>query len=159
MVSGDKSEMFKKVQMLTLKEGIKKMKNVNESGRSMVEMLGVLAIIGVLSIGGIAGYTLAMNRYRANEILNTASIVAIEAIARGDANNALTNANLNIQNPTGTSGISSTSAGVVTITFDAVGKGAISGLVGDLSGQRVVGTCNKESDSCQLNMRNDVRSN
>ena len=26
-----------------------------ESGRSMVEMLGVLAIIGVLSIGGIAG--------------------------------------------------------------------------------------------------------
>ena len=27
-----------------------------ESGRSMVEMLGVLAIIGVLSIGGIAGY-------------------------------------------------------------------------------------------------------
>ena len=26
-----------------------------EKGRSMVEMLGVLAIIGVLSIGGIAG--------------------------------------------------------------------------------------------------------
>ena len=31
-----------------------------ESGRSMVEMLGVLAIIGVLSIGGISGYTLSM---------------------------------------------------------------------------------------------------
>ena len=28
----------------------------SQSGRSMVEMLGVLAIIGVLSIGGIAGY-------------------------------------------------------------------------------------------------------
>ena len=28
---------------------------VNESGRSMIEMLGVLAIIGVLSVGGIAG--------------------------------------------------------------------------------------------------------
>ena len=28
-----------------------------ESGRSMVEMLGTLAIIGVLSVGGIAGYT------------------------------------------------------------------------------------------------------
>ena len=26
-----------------------------QSGRSMVEMLGVLAIIGVLSVGGIAG--------------------------------------------------------------------------------------------------------
>ena len=42
----------------------------SESGRSMVEMLGVLAIIGVLSIGGIAGYTMAMNRYRANEIID-----------------------------------------------------------------------------------------
>ena len=47
------------------------MKNINESGRSMVEMLGVLAIIGVLSIGGIAGYTMAMNKYQANEIVNT----------------------------------------------------------------------------------------
>ncbi len=27
-----------------------------QCGRSMIEMLGVLAIIGVLSIGGIAGY-------------------------------------------------------------------------------------------------------
>ena len=37
----------------------------------MVEMLGVLAIIGVLSIGGIAGYTLSMRRYRANIVLDT----------------------------------------------------------------------------------------
>ena len=48
-----------------------------ESGRSMVEMLGVLAIIGVLSVGGIAGYTTAMNKHRANQILNGASIRAI----------------------------------------------------------------------------------
>ena len=33
------------------------MKHINENGRSMVEMLGVLAIIGVLSVGGIAGYS------------------------------------------------------------------------------------------------------
>ena len=58
------------------------MKNVNESGRSMVEMLGVLAIIGVLSIGGIAGYTLAMNRYRANEIMNAAAQVSIVAMSK-----------------------------------------------------------------------------
>ena len=45
----------------------------NESGRSMVEMLGVLAIIGVLSIGGIAGYTLSMNRFRANAIVDAAN--------------------------------------------------------------------------------------
>ncbi len=50
-----------------------------ESGRSMVEMLGVLAIIGVLSIGGIAGYTMAMNRYRANETLNIAAQLAVLA--------------------------------------------------------------------------------
>ena len=50
-----------------------------ESGRSMVEMLGVLAIIGVLSIGGIAGYTMAMNRYRANEVLNAAQMVSVVA--------------------------------------------------------------------------------
>ena len=53
------------------------MKRTNESGRSMVEMLGVLAIIGVLSIGGIAGYSMAMNRYRANEILDAASKYAV----------------------------------------------------------------------------------
>ena len=35
-----------------------------ESGRSMVEMLGVLAIIGVLSVGGIAGYSQAMNKFK-----------------------------------------------------------------------------------------------
>ena len=28
-----------------------------QSGRSMVEMLGTLAIIGVLSVGAIAGYS------------------------------------------------------------------------------------------------------
>ncbi len=30
----------------------------------MIEMLGVLAIIGVLSVGGIAGYSKAMEKYR-----------------------------------------------------------------------------------------------
>ena len=45
----------------------KKSVNQTEIGRSMVEMLGVLAIIGVLSVGGIAGYTSAMNKHRAND--------------------------------------------------------------------------------------------
>ena len=55
-----------------------------ESGRSMVEMLGVLAIIGVLSVGGIAGYTTAMNKYRANEIADAASKVAVMAEVASD---------------------------------------------------------------------------
>ena len=48
-----------------------------ESGRSMTEMLGVLAVIGVLSVGGIAGYTYAMNKHYANELLNGASQRAV----------------------------------------------------------------------------------
>ena len=49
----------------------------HESGRSMVEMLGVLAIIGVLSVGGIAGYSLSMRRHRANGIADIASKYAL----------------------------------------------------------------------------------
>ena len=43
------------------------MKDINESGRSMVEMLGVLAIIGVLSVGGLMGYKQAITRHNTNE--------------------------------------------------------------------------------------------
>ncbi|MBR1915249.1 MAG: hypothetical protein IJ830_02250 [Alphaproteobacteria bacterium] len=42
------------------------MKN-NMIGRSMVEMLGVLAIVGVLSIGALAGYHKAISKYRLNK--------------------------------------------------------------------------------------------
>ena len=38
-----------------------------QSGRSMIEMLGVLAIIGVLSVGGIAGYSKAMMKFKINK--------------------------------------------------------------------------------------------
>ena len=41
----------------------------NQKGRSMIEMLGVLAIIGVLSVGGIAGYSKAMMKYRINKTI------------------------------------------------------------------------------------------
>ena len=37
------------------------------AGRSMVEMLGVLAIIGVLSVGAIAGYSKAMFKQKLNK--------------------------------------------------------------------------------------------
>ena len=61
-------------------EQISKQERIMRSqyGRSMVEMLGVLAIIGVLSVGGIAGYSKAMMKYKMNkftvamnELLNT----------------------------------------------------------------------------------------
>ena len=47
---------------------------VVQTGRSMIEMLGVLAIIGVLTIGGLMGYRYAMNKHKANLILNDVSL-------------------------------------------------------------------------------------
>ena len=47
----------------------------NESGRSMIEMLGVLAIIGVLSVGGIAGYSKAMMKYRINKTIEQITLI------------------------------------------------------------------------------------
>ena len=43
---------------------------LSNAGRSMVEMLGVLAIIGVLSIGGLFGYKIAMTYHKANETIH-----------------------------------------------------------------------------------------
>ena len=45
------------------------------TGRSMVEMLGVLAIIGVLSVGAIAGYSKAMTKYRLNQYSQAISML------------------------------------------------------------------------------------
>ena len=53
-----------------------------QSGRSMVEMLGTLAIIGVLSIGGIAGYSYGMDKYRANTIINDVMLRHVDIIAQ-----------------------------------------------------------------------------
>ena len=49
-----------------------------ENGRSMVEMLGVLAIIGVLSVGGITGYRYAMEKYKINNFVNQLSLLLID---------------------------------------------------------------------------------
>lgn len=70
------------------------MKN-NQSGRSMIEMLGVLAIIGVLSVGGIAGYTKAMAKYRSNKIIEQVSMLITNIrtmYAQQQTYNNLTNA-------------------------------------------------------------------
>ena len=52
----------------------------SENGRSMVEMLGVLAIIGVLSVGAIAGYSKAMMKYKLNKHSESFSMLLNEAI-------------------------------------------------------------------------------
>ena len=64
-------------------------------GRSMVEMLGVLAIIGVLSVGAMSGYAKAMFKYKLNRqteqigsILDYATIhyEALDRLNLGEAN-------------------------------------------------------------------------
>ena len=47
-----------------------------ETGRSMVEMLGVLAIIGVLSVGGIAGYSKAMFKHKINKTIDQVTTIS-----------------------------------------------------------------------------------
>ena len=59
-----------------------------QTGRSMLEMLGVLAIIGVLSVGAILGFRQAMNRHKANLILNDVSL-AFEELATHETTGAV----------------------------------------------------------------------
>lgn len=47
----------------------KNLKNLS-SGRSMIEVLGVLVIIGILSIVALFGFTYAMNQHKANETIH-----------------------------------------------------------------------------------------
>ena len=61
------STRAKKAQVVT--------RQTNPIGRSMIEMLGVLAIIGVLSVGGIAGYSKAMTKFKTNQIANQVATI------------------------------------------------------------------------------------
>lgn len=57
------------------------LRRTDQFGRSMVEMLGVLAIIGVLSAAGLAGYSQAMKKHKLNQ--TTEQIVTIMQNIRG----------------------------------------------------------------------------
>ncbi len=50
-----------------------------QAGRSMVEMLAVLAIVGVLSVAALAGLTYAMNKIRANDTMRDVNLWALRA--------------------------------------------------------------------------------
>jgi type II secretory pathway pseudopilin PulG len=45
-----------------------------DSGRSMIEMLGVLAIVGILTVGGINGFHKAMRKYKYTEATSELSL-------------------------------------------------------------------------------------
>ena len=72
-------------------------------GRSMIEMLGVLAIIAVLTVGGIAGYSKAMEKFKVNKAISEysyliyglmehlAEIQKMSNIQEGDVHHGLIN--------------------------------------------------------------------
>ena len=58
-----------------------------QSGRSMVEILGVLAVAGVLSVGAVSGYKYGMNKYRTVQTINELQIRALglmPQVSRGE---------------------------------------------------------------------------
>ena len=57
-----------KIQPQKNSSNLNKYSSAFERGRSMIEMLGVLVIMGLLAVGGIWGYQYAMNTYRAGQI-------------------------------------------------------------------------------------------
>ena len=69
-------------------------RGANSFGRSMIEMLGVLAIIGVLSVGGIAGYSKAMENFKVNKIVSEYNML-VQGLIEHKINLRKTSANIN----------------------------------------------------------------
>ncbi len=127
----------------------------SQSGRSMVEMLGVLAIIGVLSIGGIAGYTMAMNRYKANELLAIAAQVAVigQTANMGEGKDQ-TNADVGVATLKGATQIKYTKSDD-TIAIYSVESGiatAINSIVGDTPCKETTEAGGTTVTTCSLKM-------
>ena len=54
----------------------------NQSGRSMTEMLGVLAVMGILSITALLGYNYAVNKGHANRLLKDVEMAYVAATSQ-----------------------------------------------------------------------------
>ena len=121
------------------------MNNINEKGRSMVEMLGVLAIIGVLSAGGLAGYSKAMFKHKLNSTIDQITMIVtnIRTIygTQGDYN-GLTNA-------------MAAKAGIVPASMYTGNASAVaasaSGLTNPFKGGVVIGTASATSSTAAGN--------
>ena len=57
------------------------MKRKSESGRTMSEMLAVLAIIGVLSVATIAGFRHMMTKQKINDIIHTINLNSVQILS------------------------------------------------------------------------------
>ena len=50
-----------------------------QSGRTIMEMLCLLAIAGILSVVGIAGYSMAMEKYKTGALIDKVNVIAQQA--------------------------------------------------------------------------------
>lgn len=66
-----------------------------ETGRSMVEMLATLSIIGVLSVGAVAGFKTAMNKHKANELIQELKMHSVSLAGQALSQNLPENMTLN----------------------------------------------------------------
>ncbi len=139
------------------------MKRTNETGRSMVEMLGVLAIIGVLSVGGIAGYTMAMNRYRANEVIDLANKYAVVTFSAYESNRALNNGTAtNFKTPsfcdTGLIATTSSTDTACKVNGTTIGKAQLMPTT-NCTGTAIADTGSTEAKSIKIELSFDADAN
>ena len=97
---------------------------IEQSGRSMIEMLGVLAIIGVLSVGGIAGYSKAMTKFKINKTADQVSQI-------------VTNIRTLYAQQTSYSGLNNATAISMGVIPDELGTNATTGLLTNTFGGQV----------------------
>ena len=116
-----------------------------ESGRSMVEMLGVLAIIGVLSVGGIAGYSLSMRRHRANGVVDLVSKYAL--ITYNQCQQKILNGELTGENSLG---VIRGCTGDQLVSFDNAGIGNIPSGVASFVFNQVESADNTDVDTVNI---------
>ena len=127
---------------------------VVKSNASPVEASSGLAAAGVMAVGGVAGYNMAMTRYQANEVLNTASMLAIVAMsADGGRGKKTTLAESGLPSEICNVDMAADENGKVKITFgsdcttkkgEAVHMKAVREQVEKLSGGRVISSTDNE---------------
>ena len=106
------------------------MKKENNSGRSMVEMLAVLALAGIITIGGLAGFGTAIKKMKANDITEVIALASAYAlthnvtITKRDIDKAIEGAS-----PDCIDDITAEADGTVVVTF-LEGCDEVKGLVG-----------------------------
>lgn len=65
-----------------------RVKKDTQLGRSMIEMLGVLSIIGVLSVGGITAFAKMLDRYKINQTQIQINTISAKLSAIGSENSS-----------------------------------------------------------------------